>query len=270
MLKVLAGQQWLASWQIWTIERLFMAYETVWSRTQGVPIAAQRVERKRFYFACKRLLDVLVAGSLLLVLLPIMALIALLIVLDTPGPAIFRQKRVGLQPRMVGGRRTFEVGTFTMFKFRTMYRGNDSEAHRRFVQAYIRNDEEDMAEQQGGDAKVQKLVNDARVTRLGRFLRKTSLDELPQFLNVLRGEMTLVGPRPPIPYEVDMYESWHHRRLWALPGITGLWQVTGRSSVSFDEMVKMDLDYIEQQSLWLDLQILLKTPLAAVRGKGAM
>jgi lipopolysaccharide/colanic/teichoic acid biosynthesis glycosyltransferase len=199
-----------------------------------------------------------------------MGLIALLIVLDTPGPAIFRQKRVGLQPRMVGGQRTYEIGTFTMFKFRTMYRGNDSEAHRRFVQAYIRNDEEEMAEQQGGETQVHKLVNDVRVTPLGRFLRKTSLDELPQFLNVLRGEMALVGPRPPIPYEVDMYESWHHRRLWAIPGITGLWQVTGRSSVSFDEMVKLDLEYLERQSLGLDVKILFMTPLAVVRGKGAM
>lgn len=246
-----------------------MAYETVWFRNQAAPIAAQRLERRRFYFACKRLLDIMVAGTLLLVLLPFMSLIALLIILDTPGPAIFRQRRVGLQPRMVGGLRTFEVGTFTMYKFRTMYRGNDSEAHRRFVQAYIRNDEQEMAEQQGGETEVRKLVNDTRVTRLGRFLRKTSLDELPQFLNVLRGEMTLVGPRPPIPYEVDMYESWHHRRLWAIPGITGLWQVTGRSSVSFDEMVKLDLDYIEQQSLSLDLKILFQTPLAVVRGKGA-
>ncbi len=246
-----------------------MAYETVWLRTQAAPIAAQRLEKKRFYFACKRLLDIMVAGLLLLVLLPVMSLIALLIILDTPGPAIFRQKRVGLQPRMVGGQRTFEVGTFTMYKFRTMYRGNDSEAHRRFVQAYIRNDEKEMAAQQGGETEVRKLVNDTRVTRLGQFLRKTSLDELPQFLNVLKGEMTLVGPRPPIPYEVDMYESWHHRRLWAVPGVTGLWQVDGRSSVSFDDMVKMDLDYIEQQSLWLDLKILFKTPLAVMRGKGA-
>ena len=247
-----------------------MAYETVWPRVQSAPVAAQRLEQKRFYFACKRILDILVAGSLLLVLLPVMALIALLIVLDTPGPALFRQKRVGLQPRMVRGQRTYEVGTFVIFKFRTMYRGNDSEAHRRFVQAYIRNDEKEMADQQGGETQVQKLVNDVRVTRLGRFLRKTSLDELPQFLNVLRGEMTLVGPRPPIPYEVDMYESWHHRRLWAIPGITGLWQVTGRSSVSFDEMVKLDLEYIEHQSLGLDVKILFMTPLAVFRGKGAM
>jgi lipopolysaccharide/colanic/teichoic acid biosynthesis glycosyltransferase len=247
-----------------------MAYETVWPRVQSAPVAAQRLEQKRFYFACKRILDILVAGSLLLVLLPVMALIALLIVLDTPGPALFRQKRVGLQPRMVRGQRTYEVGTFVIFKFRTMYRGNDSEAHRRFVQAYIRNDEKEMADQQGGETQVQKLVNDVRVTRLGRFLRKTSLDELPQFLNVLRGEMTLVGPRPPIPYEVDMYESWHHKRLWAVPGITGLWQVTGRSSVGFDEMVKLDLEYIEQQSLGLDLKILFMTPLAVVRGKGAL
>jgi lipopolysaccharide/colanic/teichoic acid biosynthesis glycosyltransferase len=247
-----------------------MAYETVWFGSQAGTIASQRLERKRFYLAWKRLLDILVAGSLLLVLLPVMALIALLIMLDTPGPAIFRQKRVGLQPRMVGGQRIYEIGTFTMFKFRTMYRGNDSEAHRRFVQAYIRNDQEEMAEQQGGETQVHKLVNDTRVTRLGRFLRKTSLDELPQFLNVLRGEMTLVGPRPPIPYEVDMYESWHHRRLWAIPGITGLWQVTGRSSVSFDEMVKLDLEYIEHQSLGLDVKILFMTPLAVFRGKGAM
>jgi lipopolysaccharide/colanic/teichoic acid biosynthesis glycosyltransferase len=226
--------------------------------------------QRHVYLTAKRLFDIVVAGCLLFALAPLMALIALLIVLDTPGPAIFRQERVGLRRRRQDGTGIHGIGTFTIYKYRTMYHRSDSGAHRQYVQALIRNDEEGMAALQGEETQVRKLVNDARVTRLGRFLRKTSLDELPQFLNVLKGEMTLVGPRPPIPYEVDMYESWHHKRLWAIPGLTGLWQVSARSSASFDEMVKLDLYYIEHQSFWLDLKILLKTPLAAFRGKGAV
>jgi lipopolysaccharide/colanic/teichoic acid biosynthesis glycosyltransferase len=138
-----------------------------------------------------------------------------------------------------------EVGTFPFYKFRTMHRDTPADTHRAFVQAFISNDLEAMAAVQGRETQVRKLVNDARVTRLGRFLRKNSLDELPQFWNVVKGDMSLVGLRPPIPYEVDMYEPWHHRRLWVTPGITGLWQVTARSSADFGEMVRLDIEYIE-------------------------
>lgn len=247
-----------------------MRYDLVWQITDGAPPIDQAFKQRPLYFAFKRLFDILVAGCLLILLIPLMCLIALLIMLDTPGPAIFRQERVGLRRRSQGGKATGEIRTFTFYKFRTMYQGNDSEIHRQYVQALIRHDEEGMAALQGEETRVRKLVNDARVTRLGHFLRRTSLDELPQFLNVLRGEMTLVGPRPPIPYEVEMYAPWHRQRLWAVPGLTGLWQVSARSSVDFDEMVRLDLDYIERQSFWLDLKILFKTPLAVFRSKGAV
>ena len=123
---------------------------------------------------------------------------------------------------------------------------------------------------QGSDTQVRKLVNDHRVTYIGRFLRKSSIDEIPQFINVLIGEMSLVGPRPAIPYEVEMYKSWHYRRLETLPGITGLWQVTARSLVDFDDIIKLDIQYVDQQSFWLDLKILLKTPKAVIFCQGAV
>ena len=138
------------------------------------------------------------------------------------------------------------------------------------MEAYIRNDSQGMAELHNGDEKVLKLQRDPRVTRLGWFLRRTSLDELPQLWNVLKGSMSLVGPRPPIPYEVEMYDAWHHLRLEAKPGMTGLWQVTARSSASFDRMVDLDVQYVESQSFRLDLKILLRTPLAVLRGHGAV
>jgi lipopolysaccharide/colanic/teichoic acid biosynthesis glycosyltransferase len=211
-----------------------------------------------------------VAGFLVVALAPVMFLIALLIVLDSPGPAIFRQQRVGARRRAEGHQIAWKLDTFTIYKFRTMYQGIDPKVHRSYVQAFIRKDEKCMAKMQGGETRVRKLVNDTRVTRVGRLLRKSSLDELPQLWNVVKGEMSLVGPRPPIPYEVDLYEPWHHQRLWATPGMTGLWQVTARSAADFDTMVRLDLDYIEHQSFWLDLKILLKTPLVVFRGEGAV
>jgi lipopolysaccharide/colanic/teichoic acid biosynthesis glycosyltransferase len=218
-----------------------------------------RAQQQRwFYFACKRLLDILIAGS------------ALLIKLDSPGPAIFKQKRVGSKRRADGQRESWEVNTFTLCKFRTMCKDADPELHRAFVQAFIRNDHKGMAVLQGEDTQTHKLVHDPRVTRLGRFLRRSSLDELPQLWNVLKGDMSVVGPRPPVLYEVDKYEPWHRQRMEAKPGLTGLWQVTARSSAEFDEMVRLDIQYIERQSFWLDLEILLKTPLVVLRGKGAL
>jgi lipopolysaccharide/colanic/teichoic acid biosynthesis glycosyltransferase len=144
--------------------------------------------------------------------------------------------------------------------------GNDHSVHRDYVTKLISKG----AVADASEGKVYKLTGDKRITRLGRFLRKTSLDELPQFINVLRGEMSLVGPRPPIPYELAAYQTWHRRRLLEVkPGITGLWQVMGRSSVDFDAMVRLDLKYAMSWTPWLDLKILLRTPMAVIRGSGA-
>jgi lipopolysaccharide/colanic/teichoic acid biosynthesis glycosyltransferase len=226
-------------------------------------------EHRQVYLACKRLFDIVVAGCLLVALIPLMCLIALLIILDTPGPVIFRQERVGLKRRRQNGQVICEIGTFTMYKFRTMYQGSDSQVHRQFVQALILNDEEGMAALQAEETLVCKLVNDARVTRLGHLLRKSSLDELPQLVNVLKGQMSMVGPRPDVPYSVENYQPWHVERLAVQPGLTCLWQVKGRSRVSFDDWIRMDIEYIRNQSFWLDLKILVLTIPAVLSGRGA-
>jgi lipopolysaccharide/colanic/teichoic acid biosynthesis glycosyltransferase len=149
-----------------------------------------------------------------------------------------------------------------------MYVDNDHSVHKEFVtQMITRELDRDKSERNQG---VYKLTSDKRITRLGKFLRRTSLDELPQFINVLRGDMSLVGPRPPIPYELAAYQTWHRRRLLEVkPGITGLWQVTGRSTVDFDEMVRLDLRYATSWTPWLDLRILIRTPAAVIKGSGA-
>jgi len=247
-----------------------MAQQGVWLAPSGALQVAHRSEQRRLYLAFKRAADVLVAGALLVLLSPLLLAIAILIVLDTPGPAIFKQERVSLRRHRDDHRTTWKVGTFTFHKFRTMHKDADSRIHRAFAQAFIRNDSGGMATLQGGESQVCKLVNDPRVTGFGKWLRKSSLDELPQLWNVLKGDMSLVGPRPPLPYELDSYEPWHYQRLEATPGMTGLWQVTARSAASFDEMVALDLQYIERQSFWLDLKILLETPFAVFRGKGAV
>ena len=212
-----------------------------------------RRERQAAHLA-KRAIDV--AGSLfaLTLLAPIMLLIAALIKLTSPGPVFFRQPRVG----------QFGI-PFTFLKFRSMHVNNDPKIHQQYVASLIAG----KVAGQGG-ATVFKIKNDPRVTRLGRILRKTSLDELPQFINVLKGEMSLVGPRPPIDYEVDRYEMWHRRRVLEVkPGITGLWQVEGRSKVTFDQMVRLDLKYARKWTIGMDLKILLMTPKAVVSGDGA-
>jgi lipopolysaccharide/colanic/teichoic acid biosynthesis glycosyltransferase len=197
------------------------------------------------YDHVKRGIDLGAALLLLLCLAPLLAACALLVRLDSPGPILFRQVRVGLH-----GRR------FTMLKFRSMRHGADPAPHREFVAAFIRGRAPDGP---GGGPPLFKLAADSRVTRVGRWLRRSSLDELPQLWNVVRGEMSLVGPRPPIPYEVHHYKASQPRRLDVRPGMTGLWQVSGRSRTTFDEMVALDLSYIESRSLSLDLIILMKT-----------
>jgi exopolysaccharide biosynthesis polyprenyl glycosylphosphotransferase len=205
----------------------------------------------------KRVFDVVLAALGVVVTAPLLMAIALWIRLDTPGPILYRQPRVG-----EGGE------AFLMFKFRSMHHGADVTPHRTHVTRLIKENLA-IADMKDPDRKGLKLPDDPRITRVGRLIRVTSLDELPQLFNVLRGEMSLVGPRPPLPYEVDVYKSWHMRRLNAVPGITGLWQVRGRNRVSFDEMVRMDLEYIQHQSIRLDIVILLRTPLAVLSGRGA-
>jgi len=205
----------------------------------------------------KRMMDITGTLLLLALLSPAFFLIAAAIKLTSRGPVLFRQRRIG------------EHGTpFTFLKFRSMYVNNDSSQHKEYVRQLIAGQAEKHPPNGNGDG-VFKLTNDQRITPVGSFLRRTSLDELPQFFNVLLGEMSLVGPRPPIPYEVEAYATWHRRRLLeAKPGITGPWQVYGRSRVGFDDMVRLDLRYARQSSPWLDLKILLQTPKAVIAGDG--
>ncbi len=205
----------------------------------------------------KRGFDTIAVSLGLILLSPLLLLLAILIKLDSPGPVLYKQQRVGENGRL-----------FMMFKFRSMHTNANPNLHKAYVTQLIKQNF-GLEQTNGNDQHSLKLENDPRITRVGRFIRKASLDELPQLFNILRGEMSLVGPRPPIPYEVDLYQDWHKRRFEAIPGMTGVWQVRGRNRVSFDEMVRMDIEYIEHQSLWLDLKILLLTPLAVISGQGA-
>jgi lipopolysaccharide/colanic/teichoic acid biosynthesis glycosyltransferase len=214
----------------------------------------RRSVRARVYETLKRALDIVGSLVCLTLLLPVIALVALLIKTTSKGPVLFRQERIGRSGR-----------PFTMLKFRTMSANADPAIHRQYVERFIQSSAE-----QRDDTTVWKVVDDPRVLRIGRFLRRSSVDEIPQFWNVLAGEMSLVGPRPPVPYEVARYKSWHlHRVLDAKPGMTGLWQVTGRSQTTFDEMVRLDLRYARHRSLWGDIKILLATPRAVLSGRGA-
>ncbi len=211
-----------------------------------------------FRHAVKRAVDI--AGSLfaLLLFLPLMLLAAAAIKLTSPGPVIFKQSRVGWK------------GTrFSVYKFRSMYTHVDDTIHREFVADLIRGRLDRVDRGENGKP-FYKIKNDARVTRVGRVLRKLSLDELPQLLNVLKGDMSLVGPRPPLPYEVEKYDPWHFRRILEVkPGITGLWQVNGRNRTTFEEMVRLDLRYARTWSLWLDFKILAKTCREVLHPRGA-
>lgn len=212
----------------------------------------------RVYPAFKRVIDVIGALFAILLFSPFFILIPLLIKLSSKGPVLFRQKRIGRLGR-----------PFTFLKFRSMHVGNDEKVHMEYVRKLILEEKAYKGSPQGSPG-VYKIMNDPRITRIGRVLRKTSLDELPQFINVLKGDMSLVGPRPPIPYELESYDSWHRRRyLEPKPGITGLWQVEGRSRTTFNEMVRMDIRYLQEKSLWLDLKLIVKTPWALITSRGA-
>jgi lipopolysaccharide/colanic/teichoic acid biosynthesis glycosyltransferase len=213
----------------------------------------------------KRGFDITLALVALLLLWPAFLLLALLIRLDSPGPAFFVQKRVGKDGRL-----------FNILKFRTMSHALDDTAHRKLMQAFVRGDTTELASfmgrrQNAGRIEpepVYKPFAESQVTRIGRILRKTSLDELPQLLNVLKGEMSLIGPRPNVPWEVEAYKAWHRDRLGVLPGITGLAQVQGRSALDFDTIARYDIRYVRRISLGLDLRIAIKTVSSVISGKG--
>jgi exopolysaccharide biosynthesis polyprenyl glycosylphosphotransferase len=217
------------------------------------PDLQKEVVKRRWSRVLKRAMDI--GGSLFAIVLfsPVFLAIAVAVKLGSRGPVFFKQQRVG------------EYGArFTFLKFRSMYVNNSAEKHKEYVKKLIAGQAE---KKEGGTF---KLTDDPRITPIGKWIRRTSLDELPQFFNVLRGDMSLVGPRPPLPYEVEAYDVWHRRRLLeARPGITGLWQVNGRCRTRFDEMVRLDLQYARKQSLLLDLKILLRTPAAVLSGDGA-
>jgi exopolysaccharide biosynthesis polyprenyl glycosylphosphotransferase len=204
----------------------------------------------------KRASDIIIALIAIILLAPLWLIIALVIKLDSRGAVFYKQERVGMDGRI-----------FLFYKFRTMRVDADDAAHREYQQEYIAGRAEAMLVE--GERPAYKLVKDARITRVGRVLRRLSLDELPQLLNILRGDMSVVGPRPPIPYEVEAYQLWHRKRLDMKPGLTGLWQVSGRNRLPFDEMVRLDLFYIENWSLLLDLKIILRTLPVMLRGDDA-
>lgn len=206
----------------------------------------------------KRAMDIVGSAILLLSLLPLLAVIALIIKMTSDGPVLFEQERLG----RFGQR-------FKCLKFRTMYVNNDPKIHQDYIQQYIEGNKTQKPDAAEAPT-VFKITSDPRITPIGRFLRKSSLDEVPQFWNVLQGAMSLVGPRPPVPYEFEIYDVWHRRRVLEVkPGVTGLWQVSGRSRLTFDDMVRLDLQYVRTWSLWLDLKILLSTPRAVISGEGA-
>ena len=216
--------------------------------------STQSINISSGYLRAKRVFDVIFTLLLLIPLLIVVVIVAMCIWLDSEGPVFFRQKRVGLHGE-----------EFTIYKFRSMYVDCDDRLHRDAIRQYMQ------GEKLNGKADttmLYKLDNDPRVTRLGRIIRKTSIDELPQFLNVLHGEMTLVGPRPPLLYEVECYSSNDWLRLSGKPGLTGPWQVYGRSQVGFQDMVEMDINYLQQQSFWQDIKLIALTPIVMLSGRG--
>jgi len=203
----------------------------------------------------KRGLDITFSIMLLPLLAPLMAFLAALVKLTSPGPAFYKQTRQGRLNK-----------EFQLYKFRSMYANASTDVHEAYIDSFIKGSPEKL-----DDNGVYKITSDSRVTPVGRVLRKLSLDELPQFINVLKGDISLVGPRPPLPYEVEKYDIWHKARvLETKPGLTGLWQVEKRNQTTFDDMVRMDIRYARGWSIWKDIKLILKTPLAMFKGDGAV
>jgi lipopolysaccharide/colanic/teichoic acid biosynthesis glycosyltransferase len=219
----------------------------------AMPLAKPLETPPATVIAC-RLLDLAIAIPLLVLLLPVFVAIAIAIRLDSPGPALFRQRRCGLA-----------LSEFTMNKFRTMHTGTSADVHREFVLDLIRN----RANASLGEGELYKLQTDERITRVGSVLRRLSLDELPQLWNVVVGDMSLVGPRPSIRYEVESFPPEWCRRFSVKPGITGLWQVNGRSQVGLERMIELDVEYAQRRSFWLNVRIIAKTLVVVAGGKGA-
>jgi lipopolysaccharide/colanic/teichoic acid biosynthesis glycosyltransferase len=219
------------------------------------PDLLRSYNNKPTVLAMKRVMDVAGSGLTLVLCAPLFLMIALAIKLSSKGPVLYRQHRIGQYGKC-----------FTFLKFRSMLADNRPNVHEEYVKRLIAGSAERMPSSKDGEG-VYKLTNDKRITQVGKFLRRTSLDELPQFINVLIGDMSLVGPRPAIPYELAAYQTWHRRRvLQVKPGITGLWQVGGRNRVKFDDMVRLDLRYATSWSPWLDFKILMRTPGAVIKG----
>jgi lipopolysaccharide/colanic/teichoic acid biosynthesis glycosyltransferase len=244
----------------------FFAYPDHWGGKKSArpldpalyPDLLEVEQKKRVSLVIKRSMDVVGSAMALVALSPLFLILAIVIKLTSKGPVFFRQQRIG------------QYGVpFVFLKFRSMFVSTDAKIHEEYVKNFIAG-KVGSARRDGNEKLVFKITNDPRVTWIGRFMRRTSLDEIPQFWNVLKGQMSLVGPRPPIAYELEAYDVWHRRRLLeAKPGITGLWQVHGRSTTTFDEMVRLDLQYSRTWSPLLDLKILLQTPRAVVSGDGA-
>jgi len=264
--KVIAGLQ--ESVRVNQLENLQISFHTFpkdWAGEIGhvepdvlYPDLCEEKKEKKPFLLIKRAMDVVGSASALLLLSPVFVVLGIIIKLTSKGPIFFRQQRLG------------QYGVpFAFLKFRSMYVSTSADVHKEFVRNFITG-KADTTAAEGKQKAIYKITNDPRVTRIGKFMRRTSLDEFPQFWNVLKGDMSLVGPRPPIPYEIEAYDIWHRRRLLeAKPGITGLWQVHGRSKTTFDNMVRMDLHYSRNWSLWLDMKILLQTPRAVFSGDGA-
>ena len=244
-----------------------MSYQTVVPRFSSmpgeiaqsnlsIPIRVSRLQRFLGYSFIKYILDVCLCILVLPFALPIMAMIAIAIRLDSDGPALFIQERIGR-----GGHH------FRMFKFRTLRKDHTDTNDREYMRVYIQGN----INRRNGSTKptIHKPFEESQITRVGRILRKTSLDELPQIFNVLHGEMSVVGPRPNVPWEVDAYRFWHIERLETLPGITGLAQVRGRSGLAFNQIARYDIEYVRHKSLWLDIKILWWTVLTILDGRGA-
>jgi len=223
------------------------------------PTRVELAGSSRAYAAAKRAFDIVVALAVLVLFGPLWLVTALAVKVTSPGPVFHRAEVTGR-----GGR------AFTYFKFRSMYADADDSVQRRFRRDFVSNNEPFRVERgpDGRERAVYKVVDDPRITPVGRIIRKLSIDEAPQFMNVLRGEMSLVGPRPPLLWEVQYYQPWHWERLAVKPGITGAAQVRSRQGLPFDEMARIDIDYVRRRSLWLDLSIMLRTPFALLREPG--